>query len=245
MPEPQHLILAFDTAGPALSVALCRAGEGRAQVICGLHKPLQRGHAEQLLPTVNAIMRTAGVHFAALDAIATTVGPGSFTGLRTGLAAAQGLALATGVPLIGIDRFSALGSASGLLSKYPLVVAFDSRARSLYVQAFAANGDVAEGWPAEGRNLSATEACLAISAAANTPTARPISMAGDGAPALIEAGLQGADVNIHAVTAPVVASAAARCLKAGTTGWQPLPLYLAPPRATPPKDGGRIRAREA
>lgn len=237
---PDHtkpLILAIDTAGAALSVALC---QGR-QALAAMHLPMQRGHVELLLPAIEAVMKAAGRTFADLDAIATTVGPGSFTGLRTGLAAAQGLAFASGAPLVGIDRFTALAanvrqSHKQQSQREPLVIAFDSKARSLYVQAFAVDGSRLDGWPAEGRNLTAEEALAALGNSGAL-------LAGDGAQYLLDAGMQAQDSGIRTLTAPMVAAEAASELAAGRTGWPPHPLYLAPPRAKLPTDGGRLRAR--
>ena len=233
MPDRAPTILAFDTAGPALSIAIC---QGR-RALAAMHLPMQRGHVELLLPAIDGVLKAAGRTFADLDAIATTVGPGSFTGLRTGLAAAQGLALATGLPLIGIDRFTALASACTHIRPEPLVIAFDSKAQSFYVQRFDADRKRTADWPAEGRNLSTGEALAALADAA------PL-IAGDGAAALLSAGLTASLAGVSTLTAPMVAAAAARELVNAQTGWPPLPLYLAPPRAKLPKDGGRLRARQ-
>ncbi len=227
------MILAFDTAGPVLSVALC----GNNRVLSALHLPMQRGHVELLLPAIQAVMKAGGRALSDVEAIATTVGPGSFTGLRTGLAAAQGLAFATGAPLIGIDRFTALEGALADRRQAPLIVAFDSKARSLYVQAFGADGARLDGWPAEGRNMTVEEVLAAF-------TGSNVQLIGDGAAILLDAGFTATDSGVRTLTAPMVAAAAIKELAKGRTGWQPQPLYLAPPRAELPKDGGRLRARQ-
>lgn len=226
------LILAFDTAGPALSVALCRD----ASVLSALHIPLARGHAERLLPAIEGVVRAAGLKLAEVDAIATTVGPGSFTGLRTGLAAAQGLAFALDTPLVGIGRFEAFAEAAGVFGRSAVVVAMDSKARTLYVQALGRDGRPAEGWPEAGLNragdgfgdVSWPEGGLLV---------------GDGAAVLADHGAPLLQVPCTQVSAPAVAACARRALAAGHTGLPAEPLYLAPPRAIPPKDGGRLRAR--
>ena len=197
---------------------------------------MQRGHVELLLPAVQQVLSAPGLKLAALDAIATTVGPGSFTGLRTGLAAAQGLAYGAGKPLVGIDRYTALAASLDNPRGMPLVIAFDSKARSLYVQAFGPDLTPLADWPAEGRNLTAEEATGAV-------TGLDAMLAGDGVPGLLEAGLAATDTGVRTITAPMVAAAAANELAQGRTGWPPHPLYLAPPRAKLPKDGGRLRAR--
>ncbi len=225
-------ILAFDTAGPALSVAVT---DGRC-VRSAWHYPLTRGHAEQLLPAVQAVLRASGFALSDLDAIATTVGPGSFTGLRTGLAAAQGLALGSGKPLAGIGRFEALAEASGVFLRGPVVVAMDSKARSLYVQVFDWAGEPAQGWPETGLNRAAE-------AFGDVVWPEDALLIGDGTPALLAAGVPLPDSGKRALPAAAVAACARRALAAGHTGLPPQPLYLAGPRAVAPKDGGRLRAR--
>ncbi|MCH7931874.1 MAG: tRNA (adenosine(37)-N6)-threonylcarbamoyltransferase complex dimerization subunit type 1 TsaB, partial [Proteobacteria bacterium] len=91
-------VLALDTATAACSVALWSDGTVLAQRFA----TMARGHAEALMPMVEAVMAEAGLAFADLDLVATTVGPGTFTGLRVGLAAARGLALAGGLPIVGV-----------------------------------------------------------------------------------------------------------------------------------------------
>lgn len=239
MPETAPpLILAFDAAGAALSVAVCRGG----RTLSALHLPMRRGHVELLLPAIDQVLRAANLALADVDAVATTVGPGSFTGLRTGLAAAQGLAFGAGKALVGVDRFTALAArvsreAGSNQMDRPIVIAFDSKAASLYLQAFDANLDPLPGWPAEGRNMTVAEAAAALNGI--TPL-----LAGDGVPALLDLGLAGADTGVRVLTAPMMAAIAATELAQDRTGWPPQPLYLAPPRAKLPKHGGRLRARE-
>jgi tRNA threonylcarbamoyladenosine biosynthesis protein TsaB len=96
-------ILAFDCAISGLSVALVRDGQCLAA-----HREDGRGQAATLLPAIAALLQQAGVDRRALSLIAVTVGPGSFTGVRVGLAAARGLAMALDVPLAGIATTAAL-----------------------------------------------------------------------------------------------------------------------------------------
>ena len=225
-------ILAFDTAGPALSIALVD-GE---RTLAALHCPLERGHAELLLPAVEGVLGAGAMRLADLDGIATTVGPGSFTGLRTGLAAAQGLALGSGKPLVGVGRFEAFLEACGARGTRPVVVAMDSKAKSLYVQAFDRTGAVAEGWPVSGH------ACP-LDALADLPCPEGALIIGEGAAAVLEHALGLTDSGRRQLPAAAVAACARRALVAGHTGLPPQPLYLAPPRAVVPRDGGRLRRR--
>jgi tRNA threonylcarbamoyladenosine biosynthesis protein TsaB len=100
-------ILAIDTALEA-----CAAGilETPDRVLAQESVAMSRGHAEALMPLLARIMDLAGVGFADLDRIAVTVGPGSFTGLRVGIAAGRGIALAAGKPAVGVSTLAALAA---------------------------------------------------------------------------------------------------------------------------------------
>jgi tRNA threonylcarbamoyladenosine biosynthesis protein TsaB len=100
-------ILAFDCAVSGLGVAVVRD-----DVCLARYREEGRGQAASLLPAISAVLQQAGVERRALSMIAATVGPGSFTGVRVGLAAARGLALALGVPLAGITTTAALLAAA-------------------------------------------------------------------------------------------------------------------------------------
>lgn len=103
-------ILAVDTALDQCAVAVIAGGEALAQRI----EPMRRGHAEALAPLVQAVMADAGLGFADLDRVAVTVGPGSFTGVRIGLAFARALGTARGVPVIGFTTLEALSGSAPL-----------------------------------------------------------------------------------------------------------------------------------
>ncbi len=95
------------------------------------------------MPMIASVLAEAELSVDALDLIAVTIGPGGFTGLRIGLAAARGLALATGVPLLGITSFAAVAASVDARPSAPgcsLVVALDSKRSELYLQGFAADG---------------------------------------------------------------------------------------------------------
>ena len=139
-------ILALDTSSAACSAAVSVDG-----VIAGHRFEVKgRGHAERLMPMVAEAMAAAEMKFTALDLLATTIGPGTFTGLRVGLAAARGLALAGGLPLAGVTTFEAVAHQAAAIagggaavpdvpsSDLPLVVALDARRGKIYAQAFDA-----------------------------------------------------------------------------------------------------------
>lgn len=129
------LVLAFDTAGSACSVAL-----GRGDTLLEHERrEMRHGHAEALLPMVDQVVEAAALSPAAIEVVAVSVGPGGFTGIRAGLAAAHGLALALDARLVGVTSFAAVAAlvpsgATGLL------VALDSRRADFYVQLFDAAG---------------------------------------------------------------------------------------------------------
>jgi tRNA threonylcarbamoyl adenosine modification protein YeaZ len=87
------LLLALDTAGPDCSVALARADAGTAAILARRSERIVRGHAERLMPMVDEVLAEAGAAYFDLSRIVVTTGPGSFTGVRVGVAAARALAL--------------------------------------------------------------------------------------------------------------------------------------------------------
>jgi len=99
-------ILAVETCLGACSVALLREGE----ILAHRFEAMERGHAEALAPMVDSVMQ--GHDFASLDRLAVTVGPGTFTGQRVGLAFMRGLRVALRKPLIGVTTLAAMAEAA-------------------------------------------------------------------------------------------------------------------------------------
>jgi tRNA threonylcarbamoyladenosine biosynthesis protein TsaB len=99
-------ILAIDTCEANCSAALVREGDPVFQA----SEPLGRGHAERLLPMIESLLAEAALDYSDLRRIAVITGPGTFTGLRIGLSVARGLALALGVPCLGISSLTALAA---------------------------------------------------------------------------------------------------------------------------------------
>jgi tRNA threonylcarbamoyladenosine biosynthesis protein TsaB len=98
------LVLAIDTALDACAAAILDTDANWLIVQESL--PMARGHAEALMPLLARVMKASGLAFSALDRIAVTTGPGSFTGLRVGLSAARGIALAANKPVVGVTTLS-------------------------------------------------------------------------------------------------------------------------------------------
>ncbi|MBI1260173.1 MAG: tRNA (adenosine(37)-N6)-threonylcarbamoyltransferase complex dimerization subunit type 1 TsaB [Rhizobiales bacterium] len=125
-------LLAFDTAQGALSVAVVGA-----RPLASRHELRQRGHAENLMPMIAEVMLEAGLGYDDLDALAVTVGPGTFTGLRVGLSAARGIALSRSLPLVGVTTLEAIAEPVMTDPGEVIVSAFDARRGEIYLQVFA------------------------------------------------------------------------------------------------------------
>ena len=133
------LILAIDTALDACAAAVL---DTNASVIAQESQAMKRGHAEALMPLIARVMKASGVGFAALDRIAVTTGPGSFTGLRVGLSAARGMALAAGKPVVGVTTLTAFAApiVSESNEPHPVVAAIDARHDHVYFQTVDGDG---------------------------------------------------------------------------------------------------------
>jgi tRNA threonylcarbamoyladenosine biosynthesis protein TsaB len=133
------LILAIDTALDACAAGVLDTEAGR--LIAHESLPMKRGHAEALMPLIARVIEASGIGFAALDRIAVTTGPGSFTGLRVGLSAARGIALAANKPVVGLPTLTAY--AAPIVSQngeHPVISAIDARHDHVYLQAVSGNG---------------------------------------------------------------------------------------------------------
>src|SRR4051812_49196854 len=132
-------VLAIDTALGACSAAVLDTAVGA--IIASETLVMSRGHAEAVMPLIARVMDAAQIEFTALSRIAVTTGPGSFTGLRVGIAAARGIALAAAKPAIGLSTFA--GFAAPYIAaddSTPLVAAIDARHEHVYLQVFGSGG---------------------------------------------------------------------------------------------------------
>lgn len=98
------LIIGFDTSGAWCRGALLRGD----QVLASFDEPMTKGQGEALMPLLETLLGEAGMGWPDLSAIGVGTGPGNFTGIRISISAARGLALALGVPAIGVSRFDAM-----------------------------------------------------------------------------------------------------------------------------------------
>jgi tRNA threonylcarbamoyladenosine biosynthesis protein TsaB len=132
-------LLALDTALAACSAAVLDTADGG--IIASESLAMTRGHAEALMPLLARVMQTSGLAFRDLDRIVVTTGPGSFTGMRVGIAAARGFGVATKVPVVGVTTLSAYAAPYlGTDDRSPVIVVIDARHSHVYLQAFAPGG---------------------------------------------------------------------------------------------------------
>ncbi len=133
-------VLAIDTALEACSCAILDTGR-KAAMVASRSEKMARGHAEALVPMVELLMKDSNIGFSGLDRIAVTTGPGSFTGLRVGIAAARGFGLAAQKPVVGLSTLAALAAPHiADDDTVPVVVAIDARHAHVYLQVFAPGG---------------------------------------------------------------------------------------------------------
>ena len=207
------IVLGLDTCLSICSVAI-RDGE---RVRASAREVMARGHQERLAPMAQAVMAEAGLAFTELHRIAVTVGPGSFTGLRVGIAFAKGLAAALDLPTVGVGTLEALAAeADGLV-----FAVVDARRGQVYVQGFD-----------DGRALMAPDAVTAETAAARIAElsmGRPMTLVGSGAALVADLAPTAAIIPAEGADARHVARLAA------SREPKPLkPLYLRAPDAKLP-----------
>jgi tRNA threonylcarbamoyladenosine biosynthesis protein TsaB len=130
-------ILALDTATEACSVALI-TDDG----VIGRWREVGRGHAEEILTMVDATLVEAGLTLGSLDAIAASVGPGSFTGVRICVSVAQGLAFGAGLPVVAITTLEALGVAAIRGGAAQVLACLDARMGEVYWGCFRAHPEL-------------------------------------------------------------------------------------------------------
>jgi tRNA threonylcarbamoyladenosine biosynthesis protein TsaB len=133
------LILAIDTALDACAAAVLDTEAGR--LIAQESQAMKRGHAEALMPLIARVIDQSGIGFAGLDRIAVTTGPGSFTGLRVGISAARGIALAANKPVVGVTTLTAYAApVVSQNSEQPVISVIDARHDQVYLQVVSGNG---------------------------------------------------------------------------------------------------------
>jgi len=207
------IILGLDTCLNACSVAVLDGDH----VLARASEVMARGHQERLAPMAQAVMAQAGLPFDRLQRVGVTVGPGSFTGLRVGLAFAKGLAQALGVPAVGVGTLEALAAGEPGLA----FAAIDARRDQVYLQGFEA-----------GAPLMAPDVLslgTAVARLAEIAAGRDFTLIGSGAALLAEAAPRARIVPAEGVDPVAVAR-----LAAARAAAPPRPLYLRAPDARLP-----------
>lgn len=213
-------VLVIDTA-----LGLCTAGvfdieDGTATSVGLRSEIMVRGHSERLAGMVRDAVTEAGGGFPGLDRIGVTVGPGSFTGLRVGLAFAQGLGAALGRPVVGLSSLDAL--VASVVPGTATVALIDARRGQVYGRVWRDGQAIgaAEAWTLE----QARQTLSALNA-------RNLILAGSGAPLMAKAFPQ---ATIQALDGPDPAALALLTASVDPSAFPPRPLYLRAPDATPP-----------
>ncbi|MBY5696267.1 tRNA (adenosine(37)-N6)-threonylcarbamoyltransferase complex dimerization subunit type 1 TsaB [Rhizobium leguminosarum] len=133
------IILALDTAGVDCAAAVYDSG--RDTVLGEASDMIGKGHAEHLIGIVDRALDQAGLALSDVDRLAVTIGPGSFTGIRVGVAAARGFALSLNVPAVGVTTLQVMASAQRDKTPHRAVLAaMDAKRDEIYLQSFAADG---------------------------------------------------------------------------------------------------------
>lgn len=230
--------LAMDTAGASCAVALVRDGE----VLASLQERMGRGQSERLLPMVEQVFSASGLDYRDLSALAVTTGPGGFTGVRIGLSAARGFALALDIPLVGASvlevlAFSVFKDAS---LECPLLLVMDAKRADVYAQFF----------DSRGRALCDARAITPSGLADLAPrfvTALPpsVALAGDGWQQAYDVLLEeGYDITVKGGFCNLLAENLAfylmqqKRLFIGCPDGKPQPLYLRSPDVSLPRAWG-------
>ncbi|HEY5106814.1 MAG TPA: tRNA (adenosine(37)-N6)-threonylcarbamoyltransferase complex dimerization subunit type 1 TsaB [Caulobacteraceae bacterium] len=208
------IVLAMDTCLGACSAAIVDDG----RTIATRMETMARGHQERLGPLVRGLFAEARLGFEAIDLIAVTVGPGSFTGLRVGLAFAKGLALALGRPCTAVGSLEALAASAG--GDGPCAAVIDAGRGAVFFQAFDAG--LARTEPTSSPRDSAARVIAALA------PADAWRLTGPGAGLLADLLPGSSSAALEAPLPHVIAH-----LAAGRPLREPRPLYLRAPDAKP------------
>lgn len=218
--RPDAPILAFDTSAAHCAAALLRGGA----VLAERSERMDRGQAERLMPMLAETLAEEGLSWRDVGLLAVGSGPGNFTGVRLAVAAARGLALALGVPAVGVTALEA--AAFGL--PRPVLAALDARRGEVYLQLFDETVGAAAPPPALCREDMLPAWAFSASAVTGDAAARLAAVLG--VPVLHQS----------VPLAVAIGRRAAEITADGPPEGRPAPLYLraadaAPPREAPPE----------
>lgn len=208
------IVLALDTAGVDCAAAVYDSGSD--SVMGEVTETIGREHAEHLMHVVDEALAKANVALSAIERVVVTVGPGSFTGIRIGVAAARGFALSLNVPAVGVTTLEVMAAAAREQNPGKSVLAaIDAKREEIYLQSFDADGDPLD----EARAVTIDEARTIAAAFDGIVTGTAIARLSDAPPA------ERPDAFPIAIVARLGAGKPA--------GEKPKPLYLRGPDARP------------
>lgn len=217
-----RMILAFDTSGQYCAAALLRGED----VMCSVSEDMSRGQAERLIPLLEECLATAGAEWSGLNALAVGIGPGNFTGTRIAVSTARGLALALGIPAVGVSMFE--------------VVALDQDAEASLVLLPAPRDRAYAQLLIRGEPASDPLLINPSEPPDDLPMGRAKTVVGHRASELARL-LELDAIDVEPTNMPDradrIARVAARRLSDGTVSvGRPAPLYVRPADAAPPSD---------
>lgn len=223
--------LAIDTSAHLCAAAIHDDVSGR--VLAQRSEDIGRGHAERLMEVVGEVLREAHTDYSGIERVSVTVGPGSFTGIRVGLATARGVALALGVAAVGVSVLEAAGEHCAELGLWdrvsPLLVAMDARRGEAYGQFLGAQ--IASAHP-QGPFVAGYDRLAGE--AAGFPG---LALCGSGAQSTLEAMAREAQSPelpvLHRLAAIPIETIARMGAARPASGERPEPLYLRAPDAKP------------
>ena len=208
------IVLALDTAGVDCAAAVYDSGSD--SVMGEVTETIGRGHAEHLMHVVDEALAKAGIALSAVERVVVTVGPGSFTGIRIGVAAARGFALSLNVAAVGVTTLEIMAAAAREQNPGKSVLAaIDAKREEIYLQSFGADGNPLD----EARAVTIDEARAIAGAFDGIVTGTAVARLSDAPPA------ERPDAFPIAIVARLGAGKPA--------GEKPKPLYLRGPDARP------------
>jgi tRNA threonylcarbamoyladenosine biosynthesis protein TsaB len=217
-------ILAFDTCFDGCSVCVAERRDASVVALASRMERFETGHAERLIPMIGETMAEAGLAFGDLDRIAVTIGPGTFTGTRIGIAAARSLALAADTPTVGASSLAVMAEvARRTIDAETLAVVTDARRGEVYAQLFGPGG------------VQSDPLVLPIEEAGRLGGRGAITFVGSGAVAVAEAAVQDGR-QARAALPDLLPDAMALAVLAADLEASEAPIapfYLRPPDAKP------------
>ncbi len=217
------ILLALDTSANFCSAALYDYGQSK--MLSQKSENIGRGHAERLMSLLAEVLKDAGLEYKDVSRIAAVCGPGSFTGIRVGLATARGLALGLNIPVIGVSALEAIAfqhNNNGNNARGPIIVAMDAKRGEIFTQMFSSSGE----------HLGMPEA-VAFDQIKDFIPDQPFRIAGSGSNAIIDTTEEHSFEICSDQSAANVEDVAKLAAQMPDSSNKPLPLYLRSADAKP------------